>query len=480
MAKRLTNEEFLQKLKDNNIVDYVPLEEYKNSETKIKWHCNIHDIDFYQTPARIFQGRGCKKCKNDKISKKATKSNKIFLAQLKKCNPDITPLEEYKGGKIKIKCICKNGHYFMGTPRHLLNGVGCPVCCNRIIISGENSFWDLRPDFRRFFVSKEDIELAKSVALNCSTTKLKLTCPDCGNVEYYTPHSLSNIIYRCSKCTDKITYPNRLLRQIIYEIAKTKEIKNIKFEYSVNIDETIYKYDASFYYNYIHFFVEFDGGYHENSIKGSNVLLQQERDRIKDKYSKDNGIYLIRIKALGWKPKDVRLSFLKSELNDVFDLDSLDWIKCEKNSQTNEVKELCDIIRLNSKKLNAYDLVSITRFSIDNVRTYYKRGIEFGWCREGDLLKEYHLRTPLKILDKDKNIIGYFRGYYDAINFIENKYNIVIKKKEKRTLENVCKKYNYLYKFVKKEEYYSYLKENIILPNKYSLGGETFNNVTNK
>ena len=38
MSRKLTNEEFLQKLKDSDI-KYIPLEEYNGTDTKIKWMC---------------------------------------------------------------------------------------------------------------------------------------------------------------------------------------------------------------------------------------------------------------------------------------------------------------------------------------------------------------------------------------------------------------------------------------------------------
>lgn len=64
---KLTNEEFLQKLKDKNI-PYTPLEEYKNGDTKIKWLCDKHSTHIFEMrPRAIFDGQGCPYCSGNKL-----------------------------------------------------------------------------------------------------------------------------------------------------------------------------------------------------------------------------------------------------------------------------------------------------------------------------------------------------------------------------------------------------------------------------
>lgn len=61
-SKRLTlsNEEFLQQLKDNNI-DVLPLEEYKGYNTEILFKCSCGDL-WKTIPQRVLLGNHCKKC----------------------------------------------------------------------------------------------------------------------------------------------------------------------------------------------------------------------------------------------------------------------------------------------------------------------------------------------------------------------------------------------------------------------------------
>lgn len=57
---KLTNDEFLQRLKDKHI-DVIPLEEYRYFNTKIKFLCSCGN-EWETTPARVLLGNHCKKC----------------------------------------------------------------------------------------------------------------------------------------------------------------------------------------------------------------------------------------------------------------------------------------------------------------------------------------------------------------------------------------------------------------------------------
>ena len=62
-----SNEQFLQDMKDKNIIDVVPLEEYKGSATKILFRCSCDNL-WYTTPERVLLGNHCKKCGHDKLT----------------------------------------------------------------------------------------------------------------------------------------------------------------------------------------------------------------------------------------------------------------------------------------------------------------------------------------------------------------------------------------------------------------------------
>ena len=59
-------------------------------------------------------------------------TNEDFIQKLSVKNPDIEPLEEYKGNKVNILCRCKVcGNEWMVRPGNLLSGKGCSVCAIR-------------------------------------------------------------------------------------------------------------------------------------------------------------------------------------------------------------------------------------------------------------------------------------------------------------------------------------------------------------
>ena len=66
---KLTNEEFLKRLKDKKI-KYIPLEEYKGASVKINWLCPEHQLHIFDAkPTHIFDGHGCPYCSGRKPTK---------------------------------------------------------------------------------------------------------------------------------------------------------------------------------------------------------------------------------------------------------------------------------------------------------------------------------------------------------------------------------------------------------------------------
>ena len=62
MTRRLTNDEFLKRLKDNEIKD-IPLNEYNGMQNKIEWLCHKNNNHIYlSTPANVLNGKGCPYC----------------------------------------------------------------------------------------------------------------------------------------------------------------------------------------------------------------------------------------------------------------------------------------------------------------------------------------------------------------------------------------------------------------------------------
>lgn len=133
--KKLTNEEFLQRLKDKNI-PYIPLEEYKTTATKIKWRCykNPNHI-FEATPNHILGGKGCPYCCG----------RKVFVGEtdLWATNPNVAKmLENPNEGYMYTAFSNHRTNWKCPNCGHLINnrkiadmtiyGLYCPVCSDGV------------------------------------------------------------------------------------------------------------------------------------------------------------------------------------------------------------------------------------------------------------------------------------------------------------------------------------------------------------
>ena len=111
--------------------DVVPLEEYRTCKDKILHKCLVCGNEWRTAPEVILMGCGCPLCGIIKQTKQRTKTNEQYLLELQQANPNIEPLEEYKGANTLIKHRCKIDNYeWFATPAHLLYNTGCPVCDN--------------------------------------------------------------------------------------------------------------------------------------------------------------------------------------------------------------------------------------------------------------------------------------------------------------------------------------------------------------
>ena len=103
---------------------------YERSRFKVIVTCPKHG-DFLITPNNHLRGRGCPKCRYDKIAEKLSKTTEDFIQEAKKIhgnNYDYSKVV-YKNWNTKICIICKEHGEFWQTPyAHLSLKQGCPKC----------------------------------------------------------------------------------------------------------------------------------------------------------------------------------------------------------------------------------------------------------------------------------------------------------------------------------------------------------------
>jgi len=113
---------------------------YIDSFTKVIIKCYKHG-KFFQLPSNHLQGNGCRKCQYENMILLQPKSTTDFVleANKKHNNKYDYSLVNYKQAHSKITIICLFHGKFLQTPRHHLDGNGCPKC-NHIISKVELQF----------------------------------------------------------------------------------------------------------------------------------------------------------------------------------------------------------------------------------------------------------------------------------------------------------------------------------------------------
>ena len=136
--------------KKNNKIDLENLT--IGSGKKIWWVCkNGHEYEC-TVSHRVFENNGCPYCSNQKIlegyNDLATTNPEAlkYWDYGKNDKINLHPNRLSKGTHKKAWWICDKGHSYEQEIRSKVNGVGCPVCSNRIILKGYNDLATTNPE----------------------------------------------------------------------------------------------------------------------------------------------------------------------------------------------------------------------------------------------------------------------------------------------------------------------------------------------
>ena len=167
-----------------------------------------------------------------------------------------------------------------------------------------------------------------------SNRKVEWICPYCGTHKIMSPKQLITYGLACSKCSDGISYPNRFIVSLLSQL----DIDIFMPEWS---PEWIgrYRYDVYFIYNEKEYIIEMDGGLGHGYIDfrtGEQDKDGLSRDIIKEELARLHDVTLIRIdcnyKHMSRRFNYIKQSILNSELDNILDLSSVDWDKCNNDA----------------------------------------------------------------------------------------------------------------------------------------------------
>ena len=326
------------------------------------------------------------KCKtNDKFLKDLFIKNKHYA------NGEFDVISTYKGTHIKVKCKCNiDGYIWDVEPAHLLRGVGCPVCSNKIIVSGINDVMTTHPEYVKYFKNKDDATKYSAG----SAKKINVVCPDCGYEKYMAVYHLINYGFTCRKCGDGVSYPNKFIRAMLCQLLD----KDVFYEWCEEWSKP-YRYDNYFIINNNQYIIEADGGWHyeDNKLSGTSVEKARQIDKIKEELAINHGISVIRIDCRESNKDYISKNIISSSLSSIFNLSLVDWDLCDKSACKNLIKEVCRLYQHYSYNID--DLSLLFHLHRRTIQSYLVKGNEMGWC-------VYSLRKakkPISVFDFDNH-----------------------------------------------------------------------------
>jgi len=275
----------------------------------------------------------------------------------------------------KYKCnICGYDEGWLSESNILTKKRGCGCChSNRKAILGFNTIWDTDRWMVDLGVSEND---AKTYS-RCSNVKIYPICPDCKELKgkgitlcnIYGHQSIS-----CS-CGDGISYPEKIMHSVLKQL-------NISFNHGIGFKWLKNKlYD--FYIADKSIIIEINGLQHYEKSGFSRTLEEEQvNDKLKEEYAIENKIKkenYIKIDCRKSNLEFIKKNILESNLNTLYDLSNIDWIKCHKFALSNLIKEACNYKKENVN-LTTIEIGKIMNLSKGTISRYLKQGNELGWC----------------------------------------------------------------------------------------------------
>lgn len=349
-----------------------------------------------------------------------TKTTKEFIIEMTNKNPNIGVLGEYKNAHTGIHCYCRicgfdryqDGKLWCPTPNHLLQGEGCPNCTGKVVVRGQTDLWTVRPDVAKMLKNPEDGYIYRAH----SNQKLDFVCPYCHKVLSKILNDVTNDGLHCKWCDDGISYPNKLMRNILQYL-------NIDFipEYS---PEWIgnKRYDFYLKINNQEYIIEMDGGIGHGKIvmDGSEAtrIKSMEYDDYKDKMAIQHGIHVIRIDCYLSELDYIKGNIIIN-LSNIINVDLIDWNYCDLQSQKSIMIDVCKYYADTLCSFN--ELAIIFKLHKDTIRSYLRKGYKLNLCPE----YKKHPANSRRVLCLTSNII--FDSAHDAGVFYDIDVSSILK-----------------------------------------------------
>jgi len=377
-------------------------------------------------------------------------NNKIILKQITMRNGTI----KNKNGSNKsckgyiVKCIY-DGYEWEVTEYNLVKR-GCPVCSNKIVITGVNDIATTHSHLVKYFKNIND---ARNNTFSC-TNKVILKCPYCGYEKTRKIDGLSRDGFGCSKCGDGKSIPEKFMFSLLEQSKILFQSEKV-FVWSKASNKVLGTKRYDFYIPSLNCIIETHGSqhYYKSNRGGRTLKDEQENDRLKEQLAKENGIeHYVIIDCRKSDLEFIKNNVLNSKLAELFDLDNVDWLKIGEFALSNRVKEACEL--WNSGIRSTREIGEILNLNTNTICSYLKKGAVLSWCDYNPKMSSIEYNTKYKPNSKKVMCIEteeVFDKLKDLCHYFEDKFKTRMLSNE---VSKVCKgaksSYKgYTFKFVK-------------------------------
>lgn len=266
----------------------IVIGEYTKAKEKILCRCKIDGFEWEATPHNLLRNHGCPKCKSNKTSIIKRQTNEEFLDKFSRNNQNSKTIKihsKYQKNTTKINCECMIcGYVWDARANKLLTGRGCPKCNNSIRRTTEYFIEEMKS-------INDDIEILGE--FNSVDTPILCKCKKCDGEWSPIPYTILHGS-GCPKCTISKGENNCVKT---FEKLNVYYIHQMKFDKLTGLHGRKLSYD--FYLPKYNLLIECQGQQHEKPIEifgGENQFkMQQEHDRRKREYAKQNGFSLFEV-----------------------------------------------------------------------------------------------------------------------------------------------------------------------------------------
>lgn len=334
---------------------------------------------------------------------------------------------------------CKS-EYDMSPNKRTCRGTSCPYCAGKKV-NHTNCMWSTHPEIAKLLKNNQ----RGYEVLAMSNTKAEFKCERCNYSETKIISQVINNGFACPKCSDGISYPEKLLFNLLNQL-------NLDFEYQKSNFKWIKNKKYDFYIPSINCIIETHGGQHYKPMTfertgGKTLKEEQENDRLKENAARKNGIkYYVIIDCRKSNLNYIKENILDSELAFLFNLTNINWNQCHEHACGSIIKEACDLWREGLKTLT--EIGNALKVNRTSVGKYLRQGAELGWCNyapekfKGD--KNGKSIVQLSMNDEFIKEWDSMAKAYKTINIAVTNISAVCREKRKSTSN---------YKWMFKEDY---------------------------